>query len=367
MNIGIDGRALQVRTSAEPWSGVGQYTHQLLHALFALDKTNQYTISYNARGTLAVPTFSEYPNVKINRTHLSNRLLNLSIKMFDRPLLDLGPLDLFFLPNPNFIALSQGIKLVAVAHDLSFEHFPDFLPLKSRLWHRAVNPRALFNRADHVIAVSEHTKGDLMETYGISDGTISVVYPGIRIQNAELRMQNNGSYILYVGALEPRKNIEGLIQAYELLEPRETLVLAGLTTPYVQHLKTRIAKSPLRGKITLIENPTEEAKAELYAGAHVFAYPSFYEGFGFPPLEAMASGIPVVASSASSVREVCGEAALLVNPWNSTEIAQGIKIMLEDETVRGRYIEAGTKCAKQFRWENSARKVLTLFKSLCNT
>ena len=360
MRIGIDGRALQ----DQPWGGVGHYTYQLLHALFSLDKENEYTVSYNARGVLTIPTFSAYPNVKINRTYLPNKLLNFSIKTFNRPLLDLGPIDLFFLPNPNFVALLPGVKLVAVAHDLSFEHFPEFLPLKSRLWHRAVNPRTLFNRADHIIAVSEHTKNDLMETYTIANEKVTTVYPGVKMQNAECRMQNAQPYILSLGALEPRKNIEGLIQAYELSEPHEQLVIAGLTTPYVKHLKKRIAKSPLRTKIALIENPTEEQKNDLYCRASLFVYPSFYEGFGFPPLEAMSAGVAVVASSASSVREVCNEAALLVNPWDSTEIAQGMKILLEDETLRTRYIEAGKKRVAQFRWDTSARKVLNIFKTL---
>ena len=399
MHIGIDGRALQ----DQPRGGVGHYTHELLRALFTLDHENEYVVWYNGLGKIVAPDFREYPNVRIYKTRWPNKILNVSMWLFKwqffsplrlrgsktgrasagpggeeglrtshnapQPPLNLrggDRVDIFFLPNPNFIALPPGVKLVAVAHDLSFEHFPDLLPLKSRLWHRAVNPRALFNRADHIIAVSEHTKNDLIATYEIPATEVAVVHPGLTpITRYTPPATSYTPYMLYLGALEPRKNIAGLIQAYELLEPRETLMIAGLATPYVRHLKKRIAKSPFRTKITLIENPTEETKNALYAGASLFVYPSFYEGFGFPPLEAMAAGVPVVASSASSVREVCEDAALLVNPWNSAEIAQGIKIMLANETLRTRYIAAGKNRVRQFRWDTCARKVLNILHTLC--
>src|SRR3989338_1982837 len=225
MVIGIDGRALQVR----PWSGVGQYTYGLLHALFSLDTVNEYHIFYNARGKLDVPDFAEYPNVKAQRTKWPNKLLNIlyKAKLFTiTQSLALDSLDLFFMPNLNFIALPLHTKLVLTIHDLSFEHFYEHFSWKSRLWHRAVGPRALLKRADQIIAVSEHTKDDLIETYALSSDKISVIYPGIEIRNPKSEIRNNvpnskfqipNPYILYFGALEPRKNIEGLIGAFEQL------------------------------------------------------------------------------------------------------------------------------------------------------
>lgn len=138
-------------------------------------------------------------------------------------------------------------------------------------------------------------------------------------------------------------------------------MIAGLSTPYVKKIKKLIAQSPARDKIVLKENPSEEGKQALYAGATLFVYPSFYEGFGFPPFEAMAHGVPVVASSASSVPEVCGEAALLVSPWKVEEIKEGMRILLEDEEMRRRYVEAGRARVQGFSWPRCAQQVRALF------
>ena len=359
MKIGIDGRSLQ----GEPRGGVGQYTHHLLCALFELDQDNEYVVWYNGTGRIAAPDFSQYKNVRVVRTRWPNKMLNAAMKVTGYRL-PVAEADIFFLPNPNFIALPAGVKLVTVAHDLSFEHFPEFFSWKSRLWHKAVNPRALFCRADHLIAVSEHTKNDVVETYGIAPEKVTVVYPGVGQGlgiNTETYHLKPDPYILYFGALEPRKNIQGIIEAYERLKPREALIIAGLSTSYVKHIRKRIAQSKLRARMVLKENPTEEEKDALYRGATIFVYPSFYEGFGFPPLEAMASGVPVVASSASAVPEICGNAALLVSPWKVDEIKEGMRVLLEDEALRARYIEAGRLRVQEFSWQKCARQTLDIF------
>ena len=373
MRIGIDGRALQ----DQPWSGVGQYVYHLLQALFELDKANQYHIFYNARGPLSVPEFKEYANVKVSRTHWPNKILNLMFKAKLYKFAQSLALDVFFMPNLNFVALPKSVKLVAVAHDLSFEHFPEHFSRKTRLWHRVIGPRQFFVRADKIIAVSEHTKGDLMETYDIPEEKVSVVYPGVdqvsgvgdQVSGPEPKTWNlkPNSYILYFGALEPRKNIVGIIEAYELLATEVAhlpkLILAGLKSVHVPLLKKQIAQSKLRLSIILKENPTEAEKTELYRGAALFVYPSFYEGFGFPPLEAMSYGVPVVASSASSVPEVCDNAALLVSPWNVYEIKEGMKVLLRNEDLRKEYIAAGFKKAKAYSWRKCAEEVLAILHS----
>ncbi len=372
MTIGIDGRALQ----DQPWSGVGQYTYRLLHALFELDKQNEYIIWYNSAQKLDVPNFHEYSNVRIHRTKWPNKILNILIKFapgISRYLLKITG-DIFFIPNLNFVALPAKTKLVLTVHDLSFEHFPEHFPIKTRLWHKAINPRALVKRASKIIAVSEHTKNDLIATYAVAPEKASVVYPGILVNSSQSTVHSQpktvnrepmtDNFVLYFGALEPRKNIVGIIAAYEKLKPREKLVIAGRTTGYAQHLKKIIRKSKLRDNITLIENPSEEEKAKLYAAARLFVYPSFYEGFGFPPLEAMSYGVPVVTSSASSVPEICGNAALLVSPWKVEEITEGMHIMLEEDEVRKKYIAVGLERTRYFSWDKTATQVLNIFKSM---
>src|SRR3989338_291286 len=406
MRIGIDGRALQ----DHPRGGVGQYAYHLLYALFSLDHGNEYVVWYNAARKLEVPMFSEYPNVRVHRTNWQNKMLNLSMKVLGSPRVPplrsdapvgLRPrgaseirggeegvrnFDIFFMPNINFVALSTTTKLIITAHDLSFVHFPEHFSRKTRLWHSAINPRALFNRADHIVTVSAHTKDDLVETYGIAQEKVSVIYPGVEVNSSQTTVHSKSKnvnrepmtdgFILYFGALEPRKNIEGIIEAFELLHSQfansheirrlaSYLIIAGLSTPYVKYLKKRIAKSKVRDRVILKENPTEEEKETLYAGASLFVYPSFYEGFGFPPLEAMSYGVPVVASSASSVPEICGDAAMLVNPWDVNEIKEGMRILLEDETLRQNYISAGRNRIREFSWQASAKQIKEIFYSTC--
>ena len=372
MRIGIDGRALQFRS----WGGVRHYTLEFLQALFTIDHANEYHVFYNAWKKIEVPRFSEFPNVHVHYSRWPNKFFNLSIKLFHAPAFRPPDrlLDVLFVPNLNFVVCKMPTKLVAVVHDLSFEHFPEHFPWRFRLWHRTLNPRSLLQHADHIIAVSEHTKRDLMETYALSPERISVIYPGIadirywRLdigqQISNIKYPISEAYILYFGALEPRKNIEGLIGAYELLEEEmgqvPNLVIAGLTGAYTSRLKKRIRESQLRTRMYVKENPSEEEKATLYANASLFVYPSFYEGFGFPPLEAMARGVPVVASSASSVPEVCGQAALLVNPWNVSEIKTGMKILLEDSTMRQKYIASGRAHVHRFSWTRCAQHTLEI-------
>ena len=234
MQIGIDGRSLQ----DQPWTGVGQYTYHLLRALFEMDRENEYVVWYNAAGKLDAPAFSEYPNVRVHRTRWPNKVMNVASKV-SGVRCQVSGVDLFFMPNLNFISIPKHTKLILTIHDLSFVHFPEHYSWKSRLWHCAVNPRALLKHADRVIAVSEHTKGDLVETYGIRHDKISVIYPGVGSLRCHSRGGGNpqsqdscGSpipvgddilgnvqegYILYFGALEPRKNIAGVIEAFERL------------------------------------------------------------------------------------------------------------------------------------------------------
>ncbi|KKU11970.1 MAG: Glycosyltransferase [Parcubacteria group bacterium GW2011_GWC2_45_7] len=366
---------------------MGLYTFNLLRAIFSLDKENEYHIFYNARRRLNAPEFKEYGNVAVHHFQWPNRFLNLSLRFLRRPkidklIFDEKRCDLFFMPNLNFAALSLDTKLVTVVHDLSFEHFPECFSYKTRLWHRLINPRALLYRADHIIAISEHTRDDLNETYQVSASKMTVVYPGLTIDpgdnaygddgavSASLRMIGS-NYILYFGALDARKNLESLVEAYELYATDvgnkgslPNLVLAGARGSATLRLKKQIAKSKLRDKIFLLENPSEEEKHYLYLRAALFVYPSFYEGFGFPPLEAYAHSVPAIVSSASSMPEVCGGAAFLVNPWNIVEIKEGMRIMLNDTALRKKYIEAGKKRLEQFSWQKCAQEVLQVFKKL---
>ena len=263
-------------------------------------------------------------------------------------------IDLFILPNINFWK-SRGDKKIIIAHDLSFAIHPKFFNWQDRIWHRIINPKALYESADLIIAVSENTKNDLIKIFNIPENKIKVIYPGVNIDAAELRNEK-GNYILYLANLEPRKNILGLIDGYEKINTDLDLVIAG-AGKYKPVIQWKAALSPKRKKIKLVGFVKESDKTRLISEARLFVYPSFYEGFGFPPLEAQVLGVPVVASLTSSMSEVLRDSAILVNPYDSNEIARGMEEVLNNSSLRERLVEKGWENVKRFSWQKAAREV----------
>jgi len=397
MRIGIDGRPLQ-----EKYGGVKEYTLNLLHALFSLDQKNEYHIFYNSFGQIDAPDFKKYPNVTIHQFHWPNKLLNLSMRLFNYPKLDklifqnyhLPPttyhLDLFFLPNLNFIALSLKCKLIATVHDLSFHYFPEFYSLKQQLRHKAIDYKRLLSQPTKIITVSEHTKNDLIETFDIATEKIEVVYPCLSNppQSPFLKGGGRGSlpfppeadqpledkkgeperdFILYLGTLEPRKNIESIIEAYKILKKKNSnlpkLIIAG---PKGWRYKSifKIIDSSIKNDVVFSSQVSEEEKIALYQSAKLFIFPSFYEGFGLPPLEAASFGVPIIASTVSSLPEVLGDAAFYVNPWNVAELAEAMDFLLHNEEMRAKLSQAGKQQAAKFQNQESAAKLLRIFEEV---
>jgi glycosyltransferase involved in cell wall biosynthesis len=387
MNIAIDIRCLLENN----YSGVPQYTYHLLKNLFKIDSKNQYYLFYNKYNSKdifsnikEINELTEFKNVKIVGFDYPNKFFNLALRLFNYPKIDKlierqtgDKIDLFFLPNPNFISLSAECKLIMTMHDLSFERYPEFFAgkdnfgidyLRGRFWHKYVGVKNICQKADKIIAVSESTKNDLVDIYGIEEKKIQVVYeaPSVRIMNYELRIKNKEEYILFLGTLEPRKNIESIIKAFELLTtnyklPTINLKIAGKKGWLYEHLFELVENSKVKDRIKFIGYVAEEDKAELYTNAKLFIFPAYYEGFGLPPLEAMSYGCPVVVSNSSSLPEVVGDAGILVNPYNISEIAQAMKEILSDEELRNDLIAKGLKRAEMFSWEKTARETLEIF------
>jgi len=379
MNIGIDVRSLLEKER----SGVGEYTYQLLGAIFSLDKENQYHLFYNswkAADDLLPKEWKNFPNVHFYGFHWPNKLLNFCFKFLRWPKIDsliksTDKMDLFFIPNLNFVALSRGVKKIITVHDLSFLRYPRFFSWKRRLWHWFVNPKKLIRGADKIIAVSENTKKDLMELYGVASEKIRVIYSGVgqdlRNENRELRIEEikkkynlPEKFILFLGTLEPRKNIEGLIRAFEIFKTAENtdykLVIVGQRGWLYKKILAQAAASPVCDDIKFINYISPEEKFIFYKLAKLFVYQSFYEGFGFPPLEAARAGTPVIVSSVSSLPEVMGEAALMVDPNNPAEMAKVMAECLTDENLRNSLVEKGKKQAEKFSWTSSAKEFLSL-------
>jgi glycosyltransferase involved in cell wall biosynthesis len=383
MRIGIDVRCL----AEGKRTGVEEYTLALLQGLFELDQENEYILFFNAwKKTL--PDFNwiaKYPNVTLKAFRFPNKLLNLSLWYLRFPKLDrlVGGTDIFFLPNLNFAAVSDKTRLVVTAHDLSFELFPETFSWKRRVWHFFIHFRRLALSADKVIAVSRSTKDDLIAEYGVPEQDISIVHSGIgeqfRVMSRNdtdlVRVQEKYSlpykFILSLSTFEPRKNILALIESYEALlrlgHPvfdKYMLVIAGTHGWKYEEIFEAIADSPYKDRIIQTGFIAGEDKTALYNLASVFVYPSLYEGFGFPPLEAMACGVPVIVSHSSSLPEVVGDAGILIDPYQPDELFLALQQVLLDQEFADTLRQKSVERAALFSWDKTVRATLDLFRSL---
>lgn len=383
MRIGIDVRCL----AEGKRTGVEEYVLGLLSALFEIDRENEYVLFFNAWSKEA-PDFSwatKYPNVTLKVFHFPNKLLNLSLWYLRFPKLDklIGGANVFFLPNLNFAAVSKKTKLVVTAHDLSFEMFSETFSWKRRLWHFFVNFRRLALSADKIIAVSQSTKDDLMTRCGVPEKKIAVIPSGIGEQfrvmsrndseliSAQKKYNLPYKFILSLETFEPRKNILSLIRSYEALQnlknpvfDKYSLVIAGTRGWKDGKIFEAIANSPYKEKIILPGFIADEDKTALYNLAGVFVYPSLYEGFGFPPLEAMASGAPVIVSHSSSLPEVVGDAGVFIDPYQPEELFRALQQILADQELADLLRKKGIARAAQFSWDKAAKAVYDVFCSL---
>jgi len=366
MRIAIDLRSL----SSGSVSGVENYTLNLLERLLSLDNKNQYVLFYNSFKDFKVPDF-HFVNSQVKATKYPNKLLNLGLMAGAIKIEKLiGDFDCLFMPNLNQFNIQSGKKLVLTVHDLSPAVTPEFYDLKRNLWHKLLGYKRAFTRANLIFAVSEYTKKDLVRLYGIEEKKIKVVYPGIDhkeftpdIPAAKLREARNvyglpGDYILFLNTIEPRKNLVNLIKAFEVLDNPAELVIAGRKGWKYRSIFRAIKQSKKRDKIRYIGYVPESDKSAIIKLARALVYPSFYEGFGFQPLEAMAVGTPAVVSQVTALPEVTGNAALLVDPYDINSIAKGVKSILSDDRLRQNLIEKGLQRVKEFTWEKTAKEVL---------
>lgn len=378
MRIGVDIRVLM----DEYYSGVSQYAANLLEAILAQDVQNEYRLFYNS----FKPAWErlqrfERANARLLGSRLPNKVFNyLGQKLISRPRLDcfLGGVDVFWSPHFNFSSLQQGTRSVVTVHDLSFLRYPSFFSWRQNLWHRLLNVKKILRRADTIVAVSESTKNDIIELVGVASEKIVVIYSGDNASgkraavNGDFRKQADnflslkglsGRFILFVGTIEPRKNVSGLITAFDRLKQQPELadlklVLAGGRGWRTKKIYDRWQESPYRDDIVFLGYVSATEQDYLYSRASAFAYPSFYEGFGLPPLEAMSWGLPVICSNVSSLPEVVGEAAVMINPFSPSEIAAALSEVLLDQSLAALLSKRGLERSCLFSWEKTARQYL---------
>ena len=283
--------------------------------------------------------------------------------------------DKLFLPIQAAPAcMPNSIEVTATIHDLAFRRYPETFP-RTHLWKLNFMLETVVRRADKLIAVSESTKRDLLEFFPhISADKIRVIHHGfdseffgIRVSEEALSEKLSSyylkpdKYILYVGALQPRKNLVRLIQAFEGMKqsmPEAKLVLAGEEAWLSQEIIDTWENSPVRDDIVLPGRVSFEDLRLLYQGARFFAFPSLYEGFGLPILEAFASGIPVLTADNSSLTEVAGDGALYCRAEDVADIREKLERLWRDDALRTDLIAKGTKRLEHFSWDACARETL---------
>ncbi len=380
MRIGIDARVLMNKN----YSGVSWYAFNILTALFESDHENEYVLFYNSNKSVSMPEFNQ-PNVSYKGFRWSNKAFNFCLNFFSWPKLDklIGGCDVFFTPNLHFVSWSADCRKVIVVHDLSFLAYPQFFNLKQRLWHKLILNKKILAQADVIIADSESTKRDLIALLNIPQEKIKVVYLGMSrviptkatlrsVVEESLSLINIGvmkklnlpeKYFLFVGTIEPRKNLAGAIKALEQLPADVKLAVAGQWGWKFDEEKHLMENNDRIIKLGYVE---EAEKAELYQHAVALVYPSFYEGFGLPILEAMTLGCPVICGNNSSQGEVAGDAGVYVDPFNINEIKQAMELMLTDADFRQGCVARGYEQAKNFSWQKTAEQTREILENSGN-
>jgi glycosyltransferase involved in cell wall biosynthesis len=261
----------------------------------------------------------------------------------------------------HVVAPRSPSRTVLTIHDLSFEHDPKLMGPRDRFLFQTMVPRSI-RRADRVIAVSNQTKQDLVEHYDVEVCKIAVIPNGVdEAFRPEGPARDATPYLLFVGALQPRKDPLAAIEALSLADSDLRLVLVGPDKGSAADARRAVARLGLGGRVEFAGHVEKPALAALYRGAQALVFPSRYEGFGLPVLEAMASGTPVVATSAGAIPEVAGQAAVLVDPGDPVALAGGIERALAD---RERFSRAGLERARLYTWTETARRTLGVYREL---
>ncbi len=373
MLLAIDIRNLQ----GGSWSGVGVYTDQVIRSLLATDTHAECVLFSNSFSTSGAPI--KHNNALNVHMRWPNMFFHAAMRFFQYPQIDIGiekimgkTVDVFFSPNFHFTALRRTVPYVITIHDLSFELYPEYYSLKRRLWHALVQPKKQCEQAAAIIVPSHHTKTDLIRLYHIAEEKIHVVYPGMPIAhtsntNTEIvrnKYNVHNDFFLFVGTIEPRKNIDGIVAAYirsGLHKKGVELVIAG-AEGWKQHaLMKRVARTP---GVRYLGYIPEEDKQLLFAEAKGCLFPSFYEGFGFPVIEAMQLGTPVITSDRSSLPEIAAGAAYLVNPYDVGAIAKGMERLFEDTALCQELITRGRLVASTYSWDRAAAQMWHIFESV---
>lgn len=350
--------------------GTRVYLLELLNRFGGLDTTDWFTLYHKRQFNqlLTPPTFPNYQTVTLPfpKAWMQTRF---SWEMFQTP-----PDKLFLPIQAAPVFLPRSIEVTATIHDLAWKRYPETFPARDR-WKLDFMLSTVLRQASKIIAVSESTKHDLLEFFPhLSEQKIRVIHHGFEREFFGQRLSGNelhqklaqyqlelSNYFLYVGALQPRKNLVRLIQAFEEIKPdcpEAKLVLAGEAAWLAQDILMARERSAYRADIILTGRVDFETLRALYQGAKVFTFPSLYEGFGIPLLEAFASRVPVITANNSSLSEVAGDGAFYCDAAQTEDIALAMKTVWHDHTLRDTLITKGQERLAHFSWDQCAQETL---------
>jgi glycosyltransferase involved in cell wall biosynthesis len=377
MRIGID-----VTSAVMQGGGIGRYTRELVQATLSQQADHMYVL-FSAPPPLNKALSQIFPGngqVTYKVAPVSEQWL---YRMWYRARLPVsvqrftGKLDLFHSPDFVLPPVSGNIPTLLTVHDLSFVHYPDVYPEVLVNYLNKVVPWSVA-RATHILADSAATKQDLVAIWQVPDEKITVLYSGVNAAFARVTAGEKitavrqkyhlgeAPYLLSVGTVQPRKNYQMLIQAFAPLAAKfpHHLIIAGGKGWLYDEMMAEVEKQGVAERVHFIGFVDDEDLPALYSGAALYLFPSLYEGFGLPMLEAMACGVPVIASDVSSLPEVGAETAVLLPPHDLIQWTQKIDTLLSDSAQRQKMTEAGYKQVQKFSWQKASTQLLTLYQTL---
>lgn len=370
MHIAIDAHSVGARLA-----GNESYATNLIEALARIDTVNRYTLYVTKRE--AVERFSNrWPNFSTRMTLPHTPLVRIPLTLSAE--LRRNPVDVLHVQfsAPPF----APCPVVVSIHDLSFEHLGPTFKRRSRMQLR-LTVRQSARKAAQVLALSQHARQDIIDTYGIAPTrvtTIPLAAPAhfrpvtddAELQRVRQTYGIEGAYILSLGSIQPRKNLVRLVSAYAHLQRERAasdlpkLVLAGKRGWLFDDTLRAIEESGVAKSILLTGYVADADLPALYSGAVCFVYPSYFEGFGLPPLEAMKCGAPVIAGNRTSLPEVVGDAGLLVDPFDEAAIAEAMARLIDNSDLRAELRLKGLQRAELFDWHQTARQTLAIYQQV---
>jgi glycosyltransferase involved in cell wall biosynthesis len=356
MKIGIDAS----RAFLKNRTGIEEYSYQVIKNLRD-NLGNSQVILYIRKNQKIDFELPKSWRVKIIKFPYLWTQLGLSLELL------FHPIDILFIPA-HIVPIIHPKNTIVTIHGLEYEFCPEAYSFRERLYMR-VSIKFSCRWAKKIIAVSKNTKNDLIELYKVQEEKIEVIYEGVNlVQSSKLKVQSYSSrlkidepYLLFIGRLEKRKNIEGIISVFEILREKHKiphkLILAGKFGYGAESIKSKIEHSKHKADTILPGFVKDEEKGEIIKNADVFLFPTFYEGFGLPILEAQSMGVPVVTSNVSSLPEVGGESVFYADPHEPEIIADAVFRLLGDQKIKDDIIKKGHENVKKFSWEKCSDQI----------